>query len=76
MKINSVNKHHEHKTYAVEFNDGITVILNETLEYHNMLSVGLDSVFLKTKKWPSKANTQKRVAAGAEWINKNKKRYK
>jgi hypothetical protein len=76
MKVNSVSVHHTNKTYAVEFNDGITVILNDKLCYHSMLSLGLDSVYLKTGKWPTDNNIQKRVDAGRAWIEKNKNRYK
>lgn len=76
MKINGVSVHHTNKTYAVEFDDGITVILDSKLEYSNMLSVGLDSVYMRTGKWPTKHNIQKRVESGREWINKNKNRYK
>lgn len=76
MKINGVSVHHTNKTFAVEFDDGITVILNDKLEYHSMLSVGLDSVFLRTNKWPTKANMTKRIDLSKVWIEKNKNRYK
>lgn len=76
MKILGVNRHSTHKTFAVSFADGITVILDDKLEYNNMISVGLESYFLETGKWPTKRNLDKRVKLGQEWINRNKKRYK
>ena len=76
MKINGVSVHHTNKTYAVEFADGIIVILDDKLNYNSMLSVGLDSVYIRTGKWPTANSMQKRIQAGSEWINKNKNRYK
>lgn len=76
MKINGVSVHHTNKTFAVEFDDGITIILNDKLEYYSMLSVGLDSVYLRTNKWPTKSNMSKRIDMSKEWIGKNKNRYK
>lgn len=76
MKIQNVNYHDKRDTFAVSFDDGITVILDDELNYSTMLSVGVGSVFLKTGKWPTKANISKRVLKGREWIEKNKSRYK
>lgn len=76
MKIQSVNYHNTRDTFAVSFDDGITVILDDELKYNTMLSVGLDSSFLKTGKWPTKNNISKRVIMGQQWIEKNKSRYK
>lgn len=76
MKINGVSVHHTNKTFAVEFDDGITVILNDKLEYHSMISLGLDSSFLRTNKWPTKSNMTKRIDLASIWIKKNKNRYK
>lgn len=76
VKITGVTHHNTHKTFAVSFDDGITIVLNSEREYHSMLSVGLDSSFLKTGKFPKGKNLEKRVTMGREWIEKNKKRYK
>lgn len=76
MKVLGVTHHNTHKTFAVSFDDGITVILDNNLEYHNMISVGPDTFFLKTGKWPKGKPLDKRVEMGREWVNKNKKRYK
>ena len=76
MKITGVTRHNTHKTFAVSFDDGITVILNDKLEYHLMLSVGVDTYYLRTGKWPTGKGLDKRVDLGRAWILKNKKRYK
>ena len=62
--------------YSVHFDDGITIFMitrNEKLEYDGMLSTGLDSYYLKLKKWPSGKNLSTRVEMAVEFINKNKK---
>jgi hypothetical protein len=76
MKIQNVNYHDKRDTFAVSFDDGITIILDEGLNYKSMLSVGLGSSFLKTGKWPTRASIDKRVDRGRLWIEKNKSRYK
>lgn len=76
MKIESVRFHDTHKTFAASFDDGMTIILDSSLQYHNMLSVGLSSYFLTKGKWPTPNNINKRVTASAQWILKNKNRYK
>jgi len=76
MKIESVQFHDEHKTFAASFDDGITIILDSKLKYKNMLSVGLSSFYIKKNKWPTEKNLSKRVLAAQHWINKNKNRYK
>jgi len=75
-KITGVTHHSAHKTFAVSFDDGITVILDSDRMYHSMLSVGLDSYYLKKRKWPKGKSLDKRVCMGKEWVEKNKKRYK
>jgi len=60
--------------YAVHFDDGMTIIIrtvNGVLEYENMLSVGLDSYYLKRRKWPAGKNLEKRVEMCREFIQKN-----
>lgn len=60
--------------YAVHFDDGMTIIIQTVsgkLEYENMLSVGLDSYFLKKGKWPKGKNLEKRVELCREFIQKN-----
>lgn len=76
MKIESVQFHDERKTFAASFDDGITIILDNNLEYKNMLSVGLSSFYMKKNKWPTGKNLTNRVLAVQHWINKNKNRYK
>ena len=67
--------------YSVHFDDGITLIINtesNQLVYESMLSTGLDSYYIKKKKWPSGKNLKDRVDMAVAFINKNKKnnRYK
>lgn len=76
MKIESVQYHDTHHTFAAGFDDGITVILDQELQYKNMLSTGLDSYFIKKNRWPTAKNMQRRVEMMIEWIMRNKKRYK
>lgn len=60
--------------YSVHFDDGITLIVktvNDKIVYDNMLSVGLDTYYLKKGKWPSGKNLEKRVELASEYINKN-----
>lgn len=62
--------------YAVHFDDGITLMLSSTskgLEYDGMLSVGLDSYYLKTGEWPAGDNLKQRVELAVAFVNKNKK---
>lgn len=62
--------------YSVHFDDGITLIVrmvNQQIVYENMLSVGLDTYYLKKGKWPSGKNLEKRVTLAEEYINKNVK---
>ncbi len=62
--------------YSVHFDDGMTIIIkteNDTLKYDNMLSVGLDSYFLKKGKWPTGKNLEKRVELAVAYITKNVK---
>jgi hypothetical protein len=76
MKIESARHHDTYDTYAISFSDGITIILDNNLDYSNMLSVGPDTYFIVKGKWPSGKNLDKRVKLSQEWINKNKNRYK
>ena len=60
--------------YSVHFDDGITLIVktvDEQIVYENMLSVGLDSYYLKKGKWPTGKNLEKRVELASQFINKN-----
>lgn len=76
MKIEGVRFHDERITFAASFDDGITVIIDKSLNYLNMLSVGPDTYYLRTRKWPTKKNIDKRVMLCKQWIVKNKNRYK
>ena len=62
--------------YSVHFDDGMTLILktvNGVLCYDTMLSVGLNTYYLKKGKWPSGKNLEKRVELATKFINKNVK---
>ena len=76
MKIESIQYHDERQTFAASFDDGMVVILDDKLEYRNMLSTGLDSYFIRKGKWPKGKNLDNRVLAVKHWITKNKNRYK
>lgn len=76
MKIESIQYHDERGTFAASFDDGMIIILDNKLDYHNMLSTGLDSYFIRKGKWPSGKNLDNRVLATRHWITKNKNRYK
>jgi len=60
--------------YSVHFDDGITIIIktvSDELVYENMLSVGLDSYFLKKGKWPAGKNLETRIDLAIQFIKKN-----
>lgn len=60
--------------YSVHFDDGITLILKTidgVLAYENMLSVGLDTYYLKKGKWPTGKNLEKRVELAVAYISNN-----
>ena len=62
--------------YSVHFDDGITLIVktvNDKLCYDTMLSVGLDTYYLKKGKWPTGKNLEKRMELAIQFINKNVK---
>ena len=63
--------------YSVHFDDGITLIVHmsgDDIVYENMLSVGLNSYYLQTGKWPKGKQLEKRLTLAKEYIHKNKKR--
>lgn len=65
--------------FTAWFSDGIVMIyhyVNEQLQYDGMLSVGTDSYFLSTGKWPTDNNIKKRTTLVNEWVLKNINRYK
>lgn len=65
--------------YSVQFNDDIIVVYTLTkngLQYVSMLSVGLSSSYITTRKWPTKHSMRKRHELSCNWFDKNKKRYK
>ena len=76
MKITGARANDAWGTFAVEFDDGIVVILDKNLSYYSMLSLGTDSYYIKKRKFPKGKNLEKRVTLGQEWINRNKNRYK
>lgn len=60
--------------YSVHFDDGITLILktvDDNLVYENMLSVGLDTYYLKKGKWPAGKNLESRIELAIAYIQKN-----
>jgi hypothetical protein len=60
--------------YSVHFDDGITIIIksnNDEFIYDGMLSTGLDSYYLKKRKWPSGKNLDKRMELAIAFVNKN-----
>jgi hypothetical protein len=60
--------------YSVHFDDGITMIMkteNGDLVYENMLSVGLESYYLKKGKWPRGKNLEERIELCKQFIQKN-----
>lgn len=70
-----------HPRFSVQFDDGITIMLHTIkgeLVYENMLSVGVDTYYLKTGKWPKGKQLEKRVKMAVDLVNKNIKnnRYK
>jgi hypothetical protein len=75
-KVTGVTHHGTHRTFAVSFDDGMIIVLTQSLEYQTMLSVGPDSYYLNNGKWPTEKNIEIRVQMGRDWVNKNKKRYK
>ncbi len=61
------------------FNDGIVVIYDyykDSLNYNTLLSVGPESSYIKTGKFPTKKSLEKRQTMVEEWVSKNKNRYK
>lgn len=76
MKIEGVRFHDTRLTFATSFDDGITVVIDKNLKYVTMLSVGPDTYYLRTGKWPTLKNIDKRVEMCKKWIIKNKNRYK
>ena len=71
------NTAHGMTRFHVHFDDGMTITLREKsngdLEYDSMVSVGLESYFLKKGKWPKGANLKKRIELGVALIEKNRK---
>ena len=76
MKIESIQYNDTHNTFAASFDDGMVIILSDRLEYHNMLSTGLQSYYIRRGRWPTGKNLTNRVLAVKHWIMKNKNRYK
>lgn len=79
--VNSNKTNPAHPRFSVHFDDGITILLHtisSELVYENMLSVGPETYFLKTGKWPKGKNLEKRINLAIEFIEKNIKnnRYK
>ena len=66
--------------YSVHFDDGITLIvhmIDNNIQYESMLSVGLNTYYLKTGKWPKGKQLEKRLNMAEEFIfiNDKKNRY-
>ena len=77
MKITGTlrNTAHNKEVFHVYFDDGITINIKRSkagkFEYDGMISTGLDSYYLKKKKWPKGANLDKRINLGVALIEKN-----
>ena len=76
MKITGARWSASSKTFCTGFSDGIILCTTENHTLVNMISVGLESYFLRKGKWPSKTNLGKRILLSEAWITKNSKRYK
>ena len=76
MKITGARWNNDRQYYCVDFDDGITIMMNESHSVVNMLSTGLDSYFLQKFKWPTGKNLEKRKQLGEAWLTRNKRRYK
>ena len=67
--------------FSATFDDGLIIVYeylaeSDSIEFMHMVSVGLDSVYLKTMKRPTEANMSKRQTMVNTWVAKNKNRYK
>ena len=76
MKVTSARWSSANEYFCVDFEDGITLFINDEHQVCGMLSTGLNSYFLKTQKWPGRENLETRKSMASVWISKNKKRYK
>jgi hypothetical protein len=76
MKITGARWNDVTSNFCVDFDDGITLIIDEQHQLSNMLSVGVDTYFFRKNKWPAGQNLNKRVKLAGEWVTKNKHRYK
>jgi len=67
--------------FSATFDDGLILIYEydsdtSTINYMYMVSVGLDSVYLKNYKPPGKSSMDRRKKLVEDWVLKNKNRYK
>ena len=72
--VNGGTKHEPR--YSVHFDDGITLIvhmIDNNIQYESMLSVGLNTYYLKTGKWPKGKQLEKRLNMAEQYILKNVK---
>lgn len=76
MKVIGARWNKDNNCYSIDYDDGITVFVNEQYEKEGMLSTGLDSYYLKHMKWPAGKNLSTRLELAKVWIDKNKNRYK
>lgn len=79
--VNSKGSGEHQPRFSVQFDDGITILLHtikDEIVYENMISVGMDTYFLKNMKWPSGKNLEKRTKLAVDYVQKNIKnnRYK
>ena len=76
MKITGARWNDARCYYCVDFDDGITLFVDEQYTSVGMLSTGLESYYLVKNKWPTGNNIKSRLKLAAAWIEKNKNRYK
>ena len=75
MKITGARWNNYNSTYATDFEDGITLILNPKFAVVNMISTGQESYYIEKGKWPKGKNLEKRTGLAIKWIERNKNRY-
>lgn len=76
MKITGARWNNDRQYYCVDYDDGITLFVNEQYESDGLISTGPSSYFLTKGKWPASSNIKSRLKLAAKWIDKNKNRYK
>ena len=76
MKITGARWNSARDYYCVDFDDGITLFVNEDYTTVGMISCGPDSYYLVKQQWPNKRNITARLKQCGAWLDRNKNRYK